>query len=83
MIIDVRDKDEFENGHIEDSVNISLNDIMNGVLPDCEKDENIILCCISGGRSSRAKNTLESAGFTNVENGGGICDLKAKGFKMC
>jgi len=80
MIIDVRDKDEYDNGHIESSVNISLSDIMSGVLPNCGKDEKIILCCISGGRSGRAKDILESAGFTNVENGGGVRDLKARDF---
>jgi phage shock protein E len=80
MIIDVRDKDEYKNGHIESAVNISLNDIMNGVLPDCEKDEKIILCCISGGRSGRAKDILESAGFTNIENGGGVRDMRARGY---
>ena len=81
-IIDVRDKSEYENGHIENSVNISLNDLANGVLPDCEKEEKIILCCISGGRAERAKNILESAGFSNVENGGGYRDLRAKGYQV-
>jgi rhodanese-related sulfurtransferase len=80
MIIDVRDKNEYENGHIEGSLNISLTDIMSGVLPDCEKDTPIVLYCASGGRSEYAKNILFSAGFTNVENGGGWRDMKAKGY---
>jgi phage shock protein E len=80
MIIDVRDKNEYENGHIENAVNISLAEIMDGKFPECEKDEKIILCCISGGRAGRAKDILESAGYTNVENGGGVRDLRARGF---
>ena len=79
-IIDVRSKDEYDNGHIDGAENIDVMDIMNGKLPDCSKDTPIILYCISGGRADRAKNILESVGFLNVENGGGLRDMKARTF---
>ena len=79
-IIDVRDKAEYDNGHIENAINISLTEIMDGKLPECEKEEKILLYCVSGGRSGRAQHILKSAGFINVENGGGYNDLRAKSF---
>ncbi len=80
IIIDVRDKDEYEEANIDNSINFDLLDLMNEKLPDINKDEEIILYCNSGGRSGRALCILEDAGFTNVQNGGGYFDLKNKGY---
>ena len=79
-IIDGRSKQEFERGHLDNSINIDLSDIEEGKLPDLPKDSPILLYCVSGGRASRAKNILESLGFTSVINGGGYEDLKAESF---
>jgi len=51
-----------------------------GELPNLDKSEKLLLYCVSGARSGRAKKILESAGFTNVENGGGYYDMKSKGY---
>lgn len=79
-IIDVRSKNEYESGHISNAINFDLIDLINGKFPQAEKDEQIILYCASGGRSERAKHALESAGYINVENGGGYYEMKAKGY---
>lgn len=80
IIIDVRNKDEYDSGHIDGAENMDVANMMNGRIPDYTKDTKIILYCISGGRAERAKNILEGAGFTNVQNGGGIHDLREKGY---
>ena len=79
-ILDVRSKQEYEEGHLNNAINFNLMDMMDGELPDIDKDEKILLYCLSGDRASYAKGILETAGFTNVENGGGYLDLKSKGY---
>ena len=82
LIIDVRSSGEFEDGHVEGALNIDISDVMQGTLPDVSKDTPIILYCRSGGRASLAKQILESAGFTDVTNGGGLLDMKNGGFEV-
>ncbi len=74
-IIDVRTKGEYDAGHIEGAILHDIQDMMQGVFPNLNKDEEITLYCESGNRSMMAKSFLESAGFTNVSDGGGIEDL--------
>jgi rhodanese-related sulfurtransferase len=68
-IIDVREPWEFEESRIGGSQNIPL-----GTLPqqldDLEdhKDQEVIVHCKSGARSSAAKAFLIQQGFTNVRN---------------
>jgi phage shock protein E len=76
-IIDVRTKREYAAGHIEGSVNIPLNELMEGV-KKLNKNTVLITCCASGARSASAKVTLGSAGFTKVYNGGGWTSLENK-----
>lgn len=65
VIIDVRDSDEYETGHIANSVNIPLNDIAN---IDYSKDQAIILYCATGVRSLQAIDILSDKGYTNLYN---------------
>jgi len=69
FLVDVRTPDEFAGGHVRGSVNIPLNTIQTQ-LPKFKNKKNIIVFCLSGGRSSQAKSILEQNGFTNVVNGG-------------
>lgn len=70
VILDVRSKGEYNSGHIEGSVNISVDQLTTNLhrLPD--KQKTIITCCASGMRSSSAKSILKSKGYTHVYNGG-------------
>ena len=61
-IIDVRTPEEFEEGHIENSVNIPLNSLRQS-LKSLEKNKPIIACCATGMRSGSAKTILKSSGF--------------------
>jgi len=77
VIIDVRTKGEYQNGHIKNSVNIPL-DSLPANLSKLKKDKAIITCCASGMRSASAKSILKSNGFTEVHNGGGWMSLQGK-----
>ena len=69
FLVDVRNPAEFSGGHVKGSVNIPLNTIPTQSAKFKNK-KNIIVFCLSGGRSSQAKSILEQNGFTNVINGG-------------
>jgi len=76
-IVDVRTKNEYQQGHIKGSINIPLNNLSNHY-QKLKKDKPVITCCASGMRSASAKNLLKSNGFTDVHNGGGWMSLKSR-----
>lgn len=68
-IIDVRSSQEFEEGHLDGAINISVYNIENEVEKIIKNKEDIIIVyCSSGTRSKNAKNILEKLGYTNVYN---------------
>jgi rhodanese-related sulfurtransferase len=69
VIIDVRENDEWNAGHIDNAIHIPLNDIQNR-LKELAKYQNqpVITQCRSGARSARAADILAKSGFTNVHN---------------
>ncbi len=69
VIIDVRENDEWNAGHIDNAIHIPLNDIQNR-LKELAKYQNqpVITQCRSGTRSARAADILAKSGFTNVHN---------------
>lgn len=77
VIIDVRTKHEFQDGHIKGSINVPLNNLSNHY-SKLKKDKPIITCCASGVRSAQAVNILKSNGFSEVYNGGGWGSLQNK-----
>ncbi len=77
VIIDVRTKAEYQQGHVKGSMNIPLNNLSNHY-SKLKKDKPIITCCASGMRSAQAKNILKANGFNEVYNGGGWMSLRNK-----
>ena len=77
VIIDVRTKSEYQQGHIRNSQNIPLNNL-SGNFSKLNKEKIIITCCASGMRSAQAKSILKSNGFKEVYNGGGWMSLQNK-----
>jgi phage shock protein E len=75
VIIDVRTKGEYQNGHLKNAMNIPL-DTLSANLAKLDKNKPIITCCASGMRSASAKSILKSNGFTEVHNGGSWTNLK-------
>jgi phage shock protein E len=41
-----------------------------------DKSKPIVVYCAAGSRAAKAKRTLESAGYTQVVNGGGLDELR-------
>ncbi len=78
IIIDVRSNGEFYSGHIENSLNIPLSDLISKIDQFNDKDQPIITCCASGMRSAAAAKILSAKGYKNVVNGGGWSSLQAK-----
>ena len=72
-IIDVREDDEWESGHIAEAKHISL-----GTLPERyqELDPNqvTVMVCRSGGRSSKACQYLTGLGYQVVNMTGGMLE---------
>lgn len=65
IIIDVRELDEYNTGHIDGAVNIPLAEIAN---VNYDKETVIIVYCASGMRSSSAADELIDLGYENVYN---------------
>ena len=65
IIIDVREKDEYDGGHIANAVNIPLSEI-NGI--NYDKETNIIVYCATGIRSSEAAKELKDMGYSKIYN---------------
>lgn len=75
MIIDVRTPEEYSMGHVEGAVNIPVSDLDEGRLGELahvERDATLQLYCRSGARAAYACALLQSAGFTNAVNIGGL-----------
>lgn len=71
-LIDVRSPEEFASGHVEGARNIPVGEIGQRSAEVGDKDAPVVVYCRSGMRSAQAKTTLESAGFTQVHNLGGM-----------
>lgn len=70
VIIDVREPDEFKQGHVKGAINIPVTTMDgNSQLKTISKDAQIIVYCRSGARSQMAEHYLKSHGYTNVTNG--------------
>lgn len=75
IILDVRTKEEFAEGHIPGAIcvpNETISDEMPEELP--EKDQLILVYCRSGNRSKQASKKLAELGYTNIKEFGGIID---------
>lgn len=77
VIVDVRSKAEYADGHISGSVNIPLQTLQKN-MSKLKKGTPVITCCASGMRSASAKNVLKANGFEEVYNGGGWMSLQNK-----
>lgn len=76
ILIDVRTKEEYENDHVDGAINHDIMDMMQGIFPSVNNDEEITLYCESGNRSMMAKSMLENAGFKKVVDAGSINNFK-------
>lgn len=79
QLLDVRTAEEFDYGHFAGAINLDVEDIIAGKLPDAAKDTQLYVYCRSGNRSAQAVSLLKQAGFTNITDLGGLSDVESIG----
>lgn len=75
MILDVRERGEYSQGHIKESKNIPLGSL--GYAEDSlpkDKETPVITYCLSGARAQSACRVLNDLGYTNIYCLGGLGD---------
>lgn len=80
VYIDVRTAEEYNAGHVQGAIHIPYDEIesrIQEVMPF--RDDKIIVYCRSGRRSGIALGILRKHNFPDVENGGGVEDLRKAG----
>ena len=70
LVLDVRDPDEFEKGHVKNAVNIPLPNLRNR-MHELPKDQEIWAHCLVGIRSHTATRILNQNGFDTKNLSGG------------
>lgn len=77
IILDVRTKTEWDNGHIKNAMHVPLDHLQQKVKQIKQLNKPVIVCCQSGVRASQAARFLN---LNNIKatNGGGWLSLKNK-----
>jgi thioredoxin len=80
-VVDVRTPDEFNNGHLQNAVNININsENFNQEVNKLDKSKPVFVYCLSGNRSARAAKSMRETGFKEVyELYGGMMKWRAAG----
>ena len=76
-LIDVREVDEVQAGHIPDITHIPLG-LLEFRMHELDKNKPYILVCRSGGRSGQATQYLQSQGFDVTNMRGGMLSWEGK-----
>ena len=76
VILDVREQDEYDAGHIPGAVLLSVGTINEETAASAipEKDTVVLVYCRSGNRSKTASQALADLGYTRIYEFGGIKD---------
>ena len=69
-LLDVRDEDEFAEGHVPGARNLPLNSLR-AALGSLQKERPLAVCCAVGGRAHNAVRLLRQHGFNAVNISGG------------
>lgn len=83
LVIDVRTAGEYRQSHASAAINIPYEEIADRIAafaPD--RDARIVLYCRSGRRSGIAEQALRQLGYRQVENRGGLHDMRRDGYRI-
>ena len=74
IILDVREQDEYDSGHIPGAVLLPVGTIDEEIAAEIipEKKSAVLVYCRSGNRSKTASSALAELGYTNIYEFGGI-----------
>lgn len=81
LVLDVRQSDEYRQGHVADSILIPLDQLARR-LAELPNDRRIAVICRSGNRSGVAVDTLQRAGFDAYNVTGGILRWEREGLPV-
>ena len=80
LLLDVRELDEWQAGHVSGAMHLPLGELATRIA-ELPRDREIVVMCLSGGRSQVACGILERSGFASVANlSGGITAWVRDGF---
>lgn len=74
LVLDVREQDEYDSGHIPDAVLLPVGTITEDTAAEIipEKGATVLVYCRSGNRSKTAAQALVDLGYTRIYEFGGI-----------
>ena len=74
ILIDVRTKEEYDEYHLDNAINIPYDNIANDIknIENINLDTPIIVYCRSGARSSKAYEALKKEGYNHIYDLGSI-----------
>ena len=72
LLLDVRDADEYAQGHIPGARSVPLRELRDFAEEMADFETPLYVYCLSGGRSFKAVTVLRGVGYTNVHDLGGI-----------
>ena len=86
IVVDVREKKEFESGHIVDSINIPVAKLKQRITEAWKhkyKDKPVVVVCKLGQHSGQAAKILQEAGHADVVRlAGGLTEWKAQSLPL-
>ncbi|RRO19237.1 rhodanese-like domain-containing protein [Saccharopolyspora rhizosphaerae] len=68
-LVDVREPEEFDSGHVPGAVNVPLGEVL--AAPQSFAEQECYVICHSGGRSAKAAGAINAAGGRAVSVSGG------------
>jgi hydroxyacylglutathione hydrolase len=83
-LLDVREDEEWEEGHVEGSVHVPYHDLRDGLPGTVANGKPVAVACSIGNRSSIAASLLKRAGVEDVIHvaDGGVADLEEEGIPL-
>ncbi|MCH7817685.1 MAG: rhodanese-like domain-containing protein [Proteobacteria bacterium] len=84
IVVDVREKKEFESGHIVDAINIPMSKLKQRLTElQKHKAKPVVVVCKLGQQSGEAVKTLQEAGHAEVfKLAGGLAEWKAQSLPL-
>lgn len=83
VLLDTREKGEFETSHIGDARNVGFDNFSLQTIDDIKKDDVVVVYCTIGARSESIGEQLKKNGYTNVYNlYGGIINWVNAGYSI-
>ena len=82
LLVDVREREEWDAGHVKRARFVPLSSLQNGKFPDLDRSKKLYLYCRSGRRVHSANELLKAMDFRRViPLAEGFRELAANGFE--